>query len=90
MGEYFFWYRLTRVVLDKGPLNGRVCVLLYSQSFLHHVVTAKFCITLLHYANSESVVSILPVNSVAQERKMTMLSSVACLYRLIEVTIGYL
>ena len=20
-----FWYRLTRVVLDKGPLNGRVC-----------------------------------------------------------------
>ena len=21
----FFWYRLTRVVLDKGPLNGCVC-----------------------------------------------------------------
>jgi len=21
-----FWYRLTRVVLDKGPLNGHVCV----------------------------------------------------------------
>ena len=21
-----FWYRLTRVVLEKGPLNGRVCV----------------------------------------------------------------
>ena len=21
-----FWYRLTRVVPDKGPLNGRVCV----------------------------------------------------------------
>ena len=21
-----FWYRLTRVVLDKGPLNRRVCV----------------------------------------------------------------
>ena len=21
-----FWYRLTRVVLDKGPLNGCVCV----------------------------------------------------------------
>jgi len=20
-----FWYRLTRVVLDKGPLNGCVC-----------------------------------------------------------------
>jgi len=23
-----FWYRLTRVVLEKGPLNGCVCVLL--------------------------------------------------------------
>ena len=22
----FFWYRLTRVVLDKGPLNEWVCV----------------------------------------------------------------
>ena len=22
-----FWYRLTRVVLDKGPLNGCVCLL---------------------------------------------------------------
>ena len=21
-----FWYRPTRVVLDKGPLNGRVCI----------------------------------------------------------------
>jgi len=25
-----FWYRLSRVVLDKGPLNGCVCVLLSS------------------------------------------------------------
>jgi len=24
-----FWYRLTRVVLDKGLLNGCVCVYLY-------------------------------------------------------------
>jgi len=24
-----FWYRLTRVVLEKGPLNGRVCVISY-------------------------------------------------------------
>jgi len=23
---FTFWYRLTRVVLDKGPLNGSVCV----------------------------------------------------------------
>ena len=26
MGECFFWYQLTRVVSDKGPLNGCVCV----------------------------------------------------------------
>jgi len=24
-----FWYRLTRVVLDKGPLNGCVCVCVF-------------------------------------------------------------
>jgi len=23
---FTFWYRLTRIVLDKGPLNGCVCV----------------------------------------------------------------
>jgi len=26
-----FWYRLTRVVLDKGPLKGCVCVFLYTE-----------------------------------------------------------
>ena len=26
MGECFFWCRPTRVVPDKGPLNGGVCV----------------------------------------------------------------
>ena len=26
VGECFFWYRPTRVVPDKRPLNGRVCV----------------------------------------------------------------
>ena len=26
VGEGSFWYRLTRVVPDKGPLNGCVCV----------------------------------------------------------------
>ena len=28
MGECFFWYRPTRVVPDKGPLNGCTCMLL--------------------------------------------------------------
>jgi len=27
---FTFWYQLTRVVLEKGPLNRCVCVLLYS------------------------------------------------------------
>ena len=26
MGECFFWHRRTRVVPDRGPLNGFVCV----------------------------------------------------------------
>ena len=26
VGECFFWYRPTRVVLDQRPLNGCVCV----------------------------------------------------------------
>jgi len=28
-----FWYRLTRVVPEKGPLNGCVCVYLINQNF---------------------------------------------------------
>ena len=31
-----FWYRLTRVVVDKGPLNGCVCDLLINCSVLIH------------------------------------------------------
>jgi len=27
--ECLFWYRLTRVVVDKGPLNGLLLLLLY-------------------------------------------------------------
>ena len=29
VGECFFWYRPTRVVPDKGPLNGCVCVIYF-------------------------------------------------------------
>jgi len=29
VGECFFWYQLTLVVLDKGPLNGCVCVCVF-------------------------------------------------------------
>jgi len=31
-----FWYRLTRVVLDKGPLNGCVCVCVCVCELLHY------------------------------------------------------
>jgi len=34
-----FWYRLTRVVPDKGPLNRCVCVCVYQLSFIECVVT---------------------------------------------------
>jgi len=30
-----FWYWLTRVVLDKGPLNGCVWLYLYTPQYLH-------------------------------------------------------
>ena len=32
MGERFFWYRLTRVVPDKGPLKLLLCVVVVSDS----------------------------------------------------------
>ena len=34
-----FWYRLTRVVQDKGPLNGCVCVH-YNMSCLQYFMTS--------------------------------------------------
>ena len=35
VGECFFWYRLTWAVLDKGLLNGCVCVCIYSCTYYH-------------------------------------------------------
>ena len=34
VGECFFWYWLTRVVSDKGPLNGCVLFLIFSLFFV--------------------------------------------------------
>ena len=34
-----FWYRLTRVVLDKGPLNGCVCVCVHESAQWHLLAT---------------------------------------------------
>ena len=33
-----FWYRLTQVVLDKGPLNGCVCVCVWDLTSCHLVI----------------------------------------------------
>jgi len=33
-----FWYWLTRVVLEKGPLSGCVCIYKYSKRFIQPVV----------------------------------------------------
>ena len=41
-----FWYRPNWVVLEKGPLNGHVCVCFYSKKFIVHS---------LHCCNTETV-----------------------------------
>ena len=43
------WYRLTRVVLVKGPLNGRVCVICNSYCNTFPVGLLRYCRT---YKNS--------------------------------------
>ena len=37
-----FWYRLTRVVPEKGPLNGCVCVYLDQQMFISLTCSSSF------------------------------------------------
>jgi len=49
-----FWYRLTRVVLDKGPLNG--CVCWYgSLSLPHHPIESQLPISLPNLYTDRSV-----------------------------------
>jgi len=43
-----FWYRLTRVVPDKGPLNACVCVVFF---LLCTAINFDFILVLLHYSN---------------------------------------
>ena len=35
-----FWYRLTRVVPEKGPLNGCVCVCVCVETWLNYTIHA--------------------------------------------------
>jgi len=43
MGEYFFWYRPTRVVPDKRPLNGCVCVCVCVRACVRACVRVCVC-----------------------------------------------
>jgi len=41
VGECFFWYRLTQVVLNKGPLK-RLCVSVFNpKTFTFHFASLK-------------------------------------------------
>ena len=47
-----FWYRLTRLVPDKGPLNGCVCVSYTTIDELRLFTTSRSTVTLqLHYCD---------------------------------------
>ena len=43
---FTFWYRLTRVVPDKGPLNGCVCVCVFIDTWLL-MITVDFVLHVL-------------------------------------------
>jgi len=45
VGECFFWYRPTRVVLDQRPLNGCVCVLLMMLFVVHFQFLVAYIMT---------------------------------------------
>ena len=52
----FFWYWLTRVDPDKGPYNGRVCVMLptYINGYFHQLTRTLFWIYLMYLGLSNS------------------------------------
>ena len=43
MGECFFWYRPTRVIPDKRPLNGGVCVCACVRACVRARARARAC-----------------------------------------------
>ena len=57
-----FWYRLTRVVPEKGPLNGCVCVYHYYYTSRCSVVHPLTCMSLLLIVYSvQSLLKLFPV-----------------------------
>jgi len=59
-----FWYRLTRVVQEKGPLNGRVCTLECTETFVacnwtwSYAIVNAFCFVMHVGIRSDEKVSI--------------------------------
>ena len=50
VGECFFWYRLTRLIPDKRPLHGCVCVCLVG--WLHACLCAFVMLSFMHSVHS--------------------------------------
>ena len=67
MGECFFWYRPTRVVPDRGPLNSCVCLCVYQLDaclfYAMKVVTVERLWTVVFVAGR--VQAVLPVTQLA-------------------------
>ena len=73
VGECFFWYRPTRVVPDQRPLNGCVCVCVFSWPYI-----AKICV--FCFAVRSSACNIKRVNKVSLwTYSWSQLSSSTCL-----------
>ena len=80
MGECFFWYRLTRVVPDRGPLNGCVCVCACLRACVR--VRVRVCRKvkdhrqlLVHPTHSQSHLLLVLVDTVVMYRHIVSLLS---------------
>ena len=60
VGECFFWYRPTRVVLDQKPLNARRCccctdVMFLNKCFFAHIFVHETLLSLFHFSLSVEI-----------------------------------
>jgi len=90
-----FWYRLTQVVLDKGPLNGCVCVGLYldshtalltSQVSIHLTYTHTAKLSLLSYVDrlcslARCLIHLTLITIILPERHFVAVSVPSVLWR---------
>ena len=50
-----FWYRLTWVVLDRGPLNGCVCVCVCGGEWCHISIWRVLCCPAIHVRSDRAI-----------------------------------